>query len=153
MELDAATRYQQIKDYKNTLKPLLRYLPWLEQTSGGDASKTYSGESTVMSFPVYDGTLMSFVRELSKTSFMDRNYRYVYTRNRILTHEDERWLIEKATVKEWDILCGILSKYVLGGQTRATLWNEAVKERIFYLVLRKMCEIIEYWDKQFSKKA
>ena len=153
MELDAATRYQQLEEYKKTLKPLLRYLPWLEQTSGGEVSKNYNGETTVMSFPVYDGTLMSFVRELSKTSFMDRNYRYVYTRNRILNHDDERRFIEKATIKEWDMLCGILSKYVLGGQTRATLWNEAVKERIFYLVIQKMCDIIEFWDKQFAKKS
>ncbi|MBR1702804.1 MAG: hypothetical protein IJ716_12695 [Lachnospiraceae bacterium] len=153
MELDAATRYQQLEEYKKTLKPLLRYLPWLEQTSGGEVSKSYNGETTVMSFPVYDGTMMSFVREVSRTPFMDRNYRYVYTRNRITSHDDERRVIEKATIKEWDMLCGILSKYVLGGQTRATLWNEAVKERIFYLVLQKMCEIIEFWDKQFAKKA
>ncbi len=153
MELDAATRYQQLEQYKKTLKPLLRYLPWLEQTSGGEVSKNYNGETTVMSFPVYDGTMMSFVREVSRTSFMDRNYRYVYTRNRIKDHDDERRMIEKATIKEWDILCGILSKYILGGQTRATLWNEAVKERIFYLVIQKMCEIIEFWDKQFAKKA
>ena len=71
----------------------------------------------------------------------------------ILNHDDERRFIEKATIKEWDMLCGILSKYVLGGQTRATLWNEAVKERIFYLVIQKMCDIIEFWDKQFAKKS
>ena len=70
-----------------------------------------------------------------------------------MNHDDERRFIEKSTIKEWDILCGILSKYVLGGQTRATLWNEAVKERIFCLVIRKMCDIIEFWDKQFAKKA
>ncbi len=153
MELDAANRYRQLEEYKKILKPLLRYLPWLEQTSGGEVSKNYNGETTVMSFPVYDGTLMSFVREVSRTPFMDRNYRYVYTRNHLVSHDDERRVIEKATIKEWDILCGILSKYVLGGQTRAMLWNEAVKERIFYLVIQKMCEIIEFWDKQFAKKA
>jgi hypothetical protein len=64
-----------------------------------------------------------------------------------VSHDDERRAIENASLKEWDILCGILSKYVLGGQTKGTLWSEAVQERIFYLVIQKMCEIIEFWDK------
>ncbi|MDE7251686.1 MAG: hypothetical protein K2O32_01910 [Acetatifactor sp.] len=100
-----------------------------------------------MSFPVYESTLLSFVKEAKKTSFMDRNYRYIYTRNRIQTHEDERKMIQNAGIKEWDLLCGILSKYVLGGQTKGTYWSEAVKEQIFYQVIKKMCDIIEFWDK------
>ena len=155
MDQDMATRYQQVQEYKQALMPLLRYLSWLQQSAGTDkASKTYTGEGTggtVMNFPVYDGALMSFVKEASKTSFMDRNYRYIYTRNRIMNHDDERRAIEKATIKEWDILCGILSKYVLGGRTKATYWAEAVQERIFFLVISKMCDIIEYWDKPIQK--
>ena len=40
-----------------------------------------------------------------------------------------------------------LSKYVLGGRTKGNLWSEAVSEQIFYLVLKQMQEIIEFWDK------
>lgn len=149
MEQDTEYRRQQVEEYKKTLMPLLRYLPWLEQSAGTSVSKNYNGAEMgekVMSFPVYDGTLLSFIREAKNTSFMDRNYRYVYTRNRIMNHDDERRLIAGATIKEWDILCGILSKYVMGGQTKGTLWSEAVTERIFYLVIKQMCEIIEFWD-------
>jgi len=78
---------------------------------------------------------------------MDRNYAYIYTRHRICTHQDERNMIQKAGWKEWDILRGILSKYVLGGRTKGNLWSEAVSEQIFYLVIRQMQEIIEFWDK------
>ena len=78
---------------------------------------------------------------------MDKNYRYVYTRNHIRTPEDERRVIRAAELKDWDILRGILSRYVLGGMTKASLWSQAVQEDIFYLVLSKMKEIIEYWDK------
>ena len=56
-------------------------------------------------------------------------------------------MIQKAGWKEWDILRGILSKYVLGGRTKGNLWSEAVSEQIFYLVIRQMQEIIEFWDK------
>ena len=150
MDQEIEYRRQQLQEYKKALVPLLRYLPWLEKSAGTAASRNYNGAEMgeqVMSFPVYDSTLLNFVKEAKKTSFMDRNYRYIYTRNRIQTHEDERRMIENAGVNEWGILCGILSKYVLGGQTKATLWSEAVQERIFYLVIQKMCEIIEFWDK------
>ena len=154
MQQETENRRQQLEEYKKALVPLLRYLPWLEKSAGTSASRNYDGTEMgeqVMSFPVYDGTLLNFVREAGKTVFMDRNYRYVYTRNRIQNHEDERRMIESAGLKEWGILCGILSKYVLGGQTKATLWSEAVQEKIFYLVIRKMCDIIEFWDKPIGR--
>ncbi|MCM1100616.1 MAG: hypothetical protein NC079_03835 [Clostridium sp.] len=150
MEQETEYRRQQLKEYKEALMPLLRYLPWLEKSAGTNASHNYSSAEAgaqVMSFPVYDGTLLNFVREAGKTVFMDRNYRYVYSRNRIVTHEDERRVIQNAELKDWGILCGILSKYVLGGRTKGTLWSEGVKEQIFYLVIRKMCDLIEFWDK------
>ncbi|MCM1112382.1 MAG: hypothetical protein NC399_03910 [Muribaculum sp.] len=150
MEQETEYRRQQLQEYKKMLMPLLRYLPWLEKSAGTSASRTYNGAEMgerVMGFPVYDSTLLGFVREAGKTAFMDRNYRYVYTRNHIRDHEDERRIIQSAEWKDWGILCGILSKYVLGGQTKGTLWSEAVQERIFYLVIKRMCDIIEFWDK------
>lgn len=154
MEQEMEYRRQQLEEYKRELMPLLRYLPWLEKSAGTSVSRSYNGAEMgerVMSFPVYDSTLLSFVREAAKTGFMDRNYRYIYTRNRILSHEDERRVIQNAGLKEWGMLCGILSKYVLGGQTKGVLWSEAVQEGIFYLVIRKMCEIIEFWDKPIER--
>ena len=100
---------------------------------------------------MYDGTLLNFVKEAEATPLMNRNYAYVYTRNRIRNHEDERRLIAAAQLTEWDILEGILSKYVLEGRTKATLWGDAMQEDIFLLVLRKMREIIGYWDRAGRK--
>lgn len=153
MEQNMEYRQQLIQEYKQTVMPLLRYLPWMEQHAGKAACTSYQNNQLSehsVPFPVYEGTLMNFVREASKSSLMDRNYRYVYTRNRIRNHEDERRIIEKALITEWDILRGILSNYVLGGMTKGNLWSEAVEERIFYLILRQMKEIIEYWDKPFE---
>ncbi len=154
MEHETENRRQQVEEYKKALLPLLRYLPWLEKSVGTKVSRTYDGSDMgerIMGFPVYDGTLMNFVREAGNSIFMDRNYKYVYTRNRITTHADEKKVIAEATIKEWGVLCGILSYYVLGGRTRSTLWSEAVQEQIFYLVIEKMCEIVEYWDRPIER--
>lgn len=150
MEQNGESRQQIIQEYKKTVEPLMRYLPWLEKNTGRAVSRNYQGQGlskSSMSFPVYDGTLINFVKEAAASSLMNRNYAYVYTRNRIRSHEDERRLIAAAEWKDWDILAGILSKYVLEGQRKANLWGEAVREDIFVLVMKKMRQIIEYWDK------
>lgn len=155
MERDEEYLHRIMMENKEMIMPFLRYLPWLMQHAGQSASSKYTGdglEEHSVSFPVYDSTLLSFVKEASQSPLMDKNYRYIYTRNRLKTHEDERRVIAAATWKEWDILRGILSKYVLGGRVKAMLWSEAVKEQIFYLVLSRMKEIVEFWDKPIESR-
>lgn len=150
MEQNMEYQQQIVLEHKRELEPLLKYLPWLKQNAGKPGSSSYQGQGisrNSMSFPVYDSTLMNFVKEASASALMDQNYRYVYSRNAIRNHEDERRLIARAELRDWDILRGILSKYVLGGRTRALLWSEAAQENIFVLVLEQMRKIVEYWDK------
>ena len=149
-------RQQLVREYKQAVAPLLRYLPWFMKNEGQPASTNYQGDGLPghsMHFPIYDSTLMSFVKEASASVLMDRNYSYVYTRNRIQSHDDERRIIAAAELKDWDILRGILSKYVLGGRTKAVLWSQAVQENIFALVLERMRKIIEYWDKPLDSNT
>ena len=153
MEDSLEYRQQLMKEYKQVVLPLLRYMPWLQKNAGQTASSFYEGEGFnehSMSIPIYDSNLMNFVKEAAKTPLMDRNYLYTYSRNHIKTHEDERKIIAHAGIKEWDILRGILSKYVLGGRTKAMLWSEGVQENIFYLVLKQMQQIIEFWDQPLN---
>ena len=150
MEQNVEYRQQMIGEYRAAAEPLFKYLPWMENSAGRAVSRNYQGNGlsrNSISFPVYDSSLMGFVREAARTGLMNRNYPYVYTRNRIRNHEDERKLIERAELKDWDMLCGILSKYVMGGRTRATLWSEAVQENIFFLVLERMRRITAFWDR------
>lgn len=152
MERNKEYRQQLVQEYKQVVSPLLRYLPWLIKNAGQSGSTNYQGDgysdrSVQFSFPVYDSTLLSFIKEASRSPLMEKNYSYTYTRNRIRTHDDERRLIQAAELKDWDLLRGILSKYVLGGRTKAVLWSEAVRENIFVMVLEKMQKIIEFWDK------
>lgn len=150
MEQNAEYRQKIVQEHKKELEPLLKYLPWLRQNAGKPGSHSYQGQGidrNSMSFPVYDSNLMNFVREASASPLMDQNYRYVYSRNFIRNHNDERRIIARAELKDWDVLKGILSKYVLGGRTKALLWSEAEQENIFVLVLEQMHKIVEYWDK------
>ncbi len=146
---DTAYMKEKALEYKKELLPLLQYMRYFMERTGEDPSTKYEGQengNNTLSFPIYDATLLAFVKEASKTSFMDKNYSYIYSWHRIKNAEDERKLIEKATITEWNVLCGILTHYVQGGMTRSTLWKDGVKENIFYLLLSKMKEIVEYWD-------
>lgn len=149
---DIEYRQQIVNTYKSDVERLIRYLPWLEEKAetGGSVSENFEGngirEHSIV-FPVYDGTLMSFIKDVQRTGLIDRNYPYIYSHYRFRTVQDELNAISKADIQGMNILKGILSKYVLGGMTRGRMWTEAVSNRIFLNVIRKMKENIEFWDK------
>ena len=108
--------------YKEDAVRLFAYLPWLESKKGQTTSSFYGADGIAehsIAFPVYDSNLLRFVKEADRTCFMDRNYVYVYSRNRLKTAQDELNLIQKATIREMDNLGGILSHYILGGKRKA----------------------------------
>ncbi len=146
MKMDKEYIAQLVAKGKQDIAPLLKYLDWLKENDGKDVSTVYDGRengSNTMSFPVYDATLLDFVKEAGESGLMDRNYVYVYTGHKLETPEQERQAIADATIEDWRILCGIFTRYVRGGMTRAYLWTEGVKESIFYLSLQKMQEVLE----------
>lgn len=149
MEQDMEYRRKLIKRYREEVEPLFRYLSWFEDKQGARVSSVYSEnelQQHSMPFPVYDGTLLSFVKEVQKSSLTDRNYVYVYSRYRISTPQEERRLIESVTIKNMEVLTGILSKYICGGMTKGWLWSQAVEEGIFYAILLKFKELFDMWD-------
>ena len=137
---EANLKEQIIEEYKDDLLRLLKYLPFLEKKGGKDVQDYYEGdgENKVIPVPVYDSTLLGFVKEARSTKFMYRNYPYVYRRWKMPDANAERIAMESATLRDIDLFRGIISKYVLGGQTRAKLWTEAVEERIFVTALDRM---------------
>lgn len=138
-----------LAEYRKDIERLVTYIPWLEKKAGGEVSRIYDGDGisgSTISFPVYDSTLLSFVNEASASGLMDKNYLYLYTRRGIRTVEDELKAIEGAELTDGDVLCGILSKYVLGGMTKGVVWSQAVKDGVFLAVLKKMKVLMELWD-------
>ncbi len=137
---DANLKEQVIEEYKDDLMKLLRYLPFLEQKGGKDVQNFYEGdgEHTVIPVPVYDSTLLGFVKEARATKFMNRNYPYAYRKWRMNDAAAEREAMEKATLMDIDLFRGVLSKYVLEGQRKSVMWTAAVEERIFVTALQRM---------------
>lgn len=152
MEKDENYMQEVANGYRPDVERLIKYIPWLETKVGtNNASSIYAGEGIgehSITFPVYDSTLLSLVKDAKQTGLLDRNYAYVYSRNRIRTVAEEQDYIERATIRQMDGLRGILSKYILGGMTKGTVWTEGVANGSILKVLTKMKEILEYWEKR-----
>ena len=137
-----------ITTYGRELEMLFAYIPYF---SGKDNvfAKKYDGAQgeSNLNFPVFDSVLLDFVKKASKTSLMNRNYPYVYSRNRIRTHEDERKFIKNCTIRNVDDLRGFLSKYVLEGMHRGPAWAEGANEGIYLAVLSKFKEMMDFYRK------
>lgn len=137
-----------IKEYKEDVYRMLKYIPWLESKVGQNVSDTYQGDglSKSIKFPVYDSTLLSFVKEVKETKLIKKNYVYAYSKYRMSSYEDELKNIKRAKVTQINLLCDILSKYVLKGMTKANVWTEGVEKGIFLEVLLKLRELIEFYE-------
>lgn len=138
-----------LTDYREDVERLITYISWFEKKAGEKVSKIYddNGISTAsVAFPVYETMLLNFVNDAKKTHFMDENYVYVYSHRGLHSAEDEKKAIEDAELKDADVLCGILSRYVLGGQTKGSVWTEAVENGVFLAVLQKMKKLLAIWD-------
>lgn len=137
--------------YRDEVMRLAQYLPWLEAHVDHSVSSNYdaNGEmSTSLAFPVYDGNLLRMVKEAKNTQFVDKNYVYVYSRKRMRSVADEKRAIEQATMAEFDVLAAILAKYVLTGMTKGKVWSEGVTSGVFYQVISKMKELVEFWGQK-----
>ena len=155
MRTDQLSNEEIIQYFRADADRLFRYLPWLQNKSGSAAYTKYSDERVTansISFPVYDSTLLAFVKEAGNTCFMDRNHVYVYSRNRLKTEKDELSLISRATIRNMDDLAGILSNYILGGRTKALLWNEGVQKGVYLALLLKMKEIFDFWERDANSR-
>lgn len=144
------SRREIIGKYTQRIEPFFTYIPWLEKVSGAKVNSVFNeqgiGEHS-MSFPVYDSTLLGFVKQLARSEMMNRNYAYLYSWNHLRTVEDELKFIEKAGLYEIDVLEAILSKYALGGMTKGMLWNQGIEYGVFLKVLLRFKAVLDYWDK------
>lgn len=132
--------------YAEDIHKLSRYISYFENKKGSDVASNYEADDLKksISFPVYDSTLLSFVREADGTSLMDPNYMYRYRDYRIMTAEQEKKAIKDAKLKDIDLLRGILSRYVIEGRYKGQRWIEATERGVFYDVLVRLVEFYEF---------
>lgn len=132
--------------YRDDVAKLMKYLSWLQNKSGTVTSGMYNGEGidqSSMAVPVYDSTLLNFIRDIKTTDFLNRNYVYTYSRYRIKTAADERRVIEACSLQDITVLGDILSKYVIRGDVKGAVWSEGVQNGVFLAVLLKLKELME----------
>lgn len=149
MENENAYRRETIEKYRQIMEKLFRYLPWLEEKSGNKMVSNYKGSDmpqSSISIPVYDGTLLAFVKEMNATGLLNRNYVYTFSRNRIRSEKDELRMIDQAELKDIENIFNIMAKYVLGGMTKGVLWSRAVENGVFYHGLKRIKELLDVWD-------
>ena len=149
MENENAYRRETIEKYRQIMEKLFRYLPWLEEKSGNKMVSNYKGSDmpqSSISIPVYDGTLLAFVKEMNATGLMNRNYVYTFSRNKIRSEQDELRMIDQSELKDIENIFNIMAKYVLGGMTKGVLWSRAVENGVFYHGLKRIKELLDVWD-------
>ena len=134
--------------YKDDVATLAPYIDWLKEHTKQQVAESYSNSelSNSMPFPVYDSTLLSFVKAAQNTELLDRNYVYVYSRHRLNSAKDELTFIQDAQITDIDDLAGILSKYILTGMTKGTVWAVGVRNGVLYNVVKKMDELVKFWS-------
>lgn len=156
LENDGSVNENSIEDivlrYRPELAKITPYLNWLKENASNDVAQSYSNsELKSIPFPVYNSNLLAFVKAAQTTNLLDRNYVYVYSRNRIQSPKDELMFISDATIKNMDELSGILSRYVLEGMTKGSVWAEGVRNGVLYNVVKKMDELVKFWGQESSR--
>ena len=59
--------------------------------------------------------------------------------------------INDAGIANMEDLAGILSKYILGGMTKGTLWAEGVRNGVLHRVVEKMDELCKFWGQESDR--
>lgn len=155
-ENEKLTTEQFVAEYKEEVRILLKYLPWLEAKLGQNVVSQYTPEAataSTMRIPTYDGTLLAFVKCADKSKFINRNYDYVYRKYRMTDYQDELRMIARARIQDMDLLGSILSKYIIKGRTKGMMWKEGVENGVFYALISKMKELIEFWDVPYEEES
>lgn len=132
--------------YQDDAMRLLQFYNWVNKMSGTDTGSFYTGddiEKSSMAVPVYDSTLLSFIKTAKETEFMNRNYVYTFSRYRIKTPEDELRVISTCTLQDIKVIGDILSMYCYRGDVKGAVWTDGLKHGVYLAILKKLKELLE----------
>lgn len=149
MGTEQLTPEQVIAQYRPDTVKLLDYVVYLEKMNGRIVSSNYDQDGLSkhsVTFPVYDATLLRFVKDVENTVFINRNYRYTYTRMGIRDATDELRVINNCSIRQLDVIGDILSKYIIGGRTKGKVWSEGVRNGVYLTAITKAYDLIHFWE-------
>lgn len=149
MGTEQLTPAQVIEQYRPDTIKLLDYIVYLEKMNGRMVSSNYDQDGLAehsVAFPVYDATLMQFVKDMENTVYMNRNYRYTYTRFGIKNATDELKVIKNCSIRQLDVIGDILSKYIMSGRTKGRVWGEGVRNGVYLAAITKAYDLIHFWE-------
>lgn len=138
-----------MQKYRGKSENLLRYIPYFEQKLGQKNYDIYEADGEIknsVSIPVYDSTLLAFVKEVQKTGLVDRNYVYVLSNYGIRRAQDELPTVARAEFKDIGVIYAVMAKYVLGGMTKGMMWSQAVEKGIFLECLKRLKTVLNVWE-------
>lgn len=132
--------------FQDDAMQLLQYYSWIKKKSGTQTGAFYKGddiEKNSMAVPVYDSTLLNFIKTAKGTEFMNRNYVYTFSRYRLKTPEDEIRLISTCTLQDIRVIGDILSMYCYKGDVKSAIWTDGLKNGVYLVILNKLKELLE----------
>lgn len=137
-----------VSEYKESVEKIAVFLPWLEKKSGQNLMESFvpNNCATAMPIPRYDSNLLDFIKTLENSGRINKNYDYVYKRYKIYNEDDEISLTHRANITDMEMLFAILSKYVILGRTKGLIWKSGVENGVYFEVVKKMKELIEFWS-------
>lgn len=151
-QTDKLSKEEMIAAYDKDVQLLSKYIPWLESKKGLNLTNYYSGdlESSSLTIPTYDPTLLNFVKDVQRTNLIEKNYQYTYSKFYLKTYQDEWKIIDSVKLVDIATLKAILSRYILKGRIKAVVWNEGVENEVYLRVLNKLRELMETWDQPLA---
>lgn len=131
------TRENIVEEYGSELDALLKYLPYLDKSREKMTQKYYEGdgENKTIPVPIYDSTLLAFVKAARNSKLITKNYPYTYKKYKISTSADELRTMKNGKLTDFELYRAILSKYVIEGQRKGVVWTQGVTDGIFSMVL------------------
>lgn len=155
--MDASKEFltQKKNEYLDKLEPLFEYINYFKTKEGARTSSLYDGgegDNKLQSVPVpvYDSTVLKFVKAANASGLINRNYIYAYKKIGAQNAKDERLYISGATFKDIDTVIAIMAKYVIMGQTKGGVWAEAVEEGVWLHCLIKLKELLAVYDRPLA---
>ena len=119
--------------YRNGIEKLSTYIPFFENATKESVYTWTKG------YPVYDPTLKEFINEVYKTNLMSYNYLDIIDKRGIQGMDG---MVDSIPDGDLELLLAILTDYIRQERFGTGLWAEAVEDKVFLSILKRLNYVI-----------